>query len=220
MRDLPAVILTATIWAYWFAVGLMIARTSKRARRLSGLVPEQRLERLMWVIWVPVILAWIILPYLATSQTSPLLAAPGLARSRPGFSGLRWAASMGGVLCWLVTMECWARMGKSWRMGVTRERTELISDGLYAYIRHPIYAFSILLMLCTVVVVPTMPMLAVAVLHIALMILKARNEERFLLSLHGGAYARYCRETGRFFPLLRSRGPSPDEGDPGGIVRP
>jgi protein-S-isoprenylcysteine O-methyltransferase Ste14 len=111
-------------------------------------------------------------------------------------------------------------MGKSWRMGVTRERTELIMDGLYAYIRHPIYAFSILLMLCTVVVVPTMPMVAVAVLHIALMILKARNEERFLLSLHGEAYARFCRATGRFFPLLRSRGPSPGERDPGGIGRP
>jgi protein-S-isoprenylcysteine O-methyltransferase Ste14 len=40
----------------------------------------------------------------------------------------------------------------------------------------------------------------VALVHIALMLVKARNEERFLLAAKGEAYARYCRRTGRFIP--------------------
>ncbi len=42
-------------------------------------------------------------------------------------------------------------------------------------------------MLCTVVVVPTGPVGVMAALHITLMIMKARNEERFLLGVHGAA---------------------------------
>jgi protein-S-isoprenylcysteine O-methyltransferase Ste14 len=38
--------------------------------------------------------------------------------------------------------------------------------------------------------------------HVLLMALKARNEERFLLAAHGERYARYCRDTGRFVPRL------------------
>ncbi len=94
--------------------------------------------------------------------------------------------------------SAWAR---NWRMDVgVATKAPLITDSLFAYIRHPIYAFSILLMLCTVAIVPTLPMLVVAVVHIALMNAKARSEERHLLAVHGDAYARYLRASGRFLP--------------------
>ncbi len=82
---------------------------------------------------------------------------------------------------------------------------ELIKAGPYRYIRHPIYAFSILLMVCSAVIVPTVPMMTVAVVHILLMTLKARIEERFLVNAHGRLYEEYCRRTGRFFPRRLSR---------------
>ena len=101
----------------------------------------------------------------------------------------------------------------SWRMAVTPgERTELVTGGLYGHIRHPIYALSILLMLCSCIVVPTPPMLVVAAIHVALMMVKARNEEAFLSGAHGEAYAAYCAQTGRFIPRLGRRAP--------GAVRP
>jgi protein-S-isoprenylcysteine O-methyltransferase Ste14 len=88
-------------------------------------------------------------------------------------------------------------------MAVTsHERTELVTTGMYAYLRHPIYAFSIALMACTAVIVATPPMLVVAAIHVVLMVLKARNEERYLLGVHGDVYRNYCRRTGRFLPRL------------------
>ena len=53
------------------------------------------------------------------------------------------------------TLVCWKRMGRDWRMGIDpAERTRLIVTGPYAYVRHPIYALSQLMMLGTVIAVP------------------------------------------------------------------
>src|SRR5436189_80396 len=79
---------------------------------------------------------------------------------------------------WLAaSIKSWLRMGKDWRMDVSEQKTALISDGLFRYIRHPIYAFQVLLMLCTLIVVPNIPMLMVAAIHVAVMNFKARYEE-------------------------------------------
>jgi len=99
------------------------------------------------------------------------------------------------------TVRCWTRMGRNWRMDVgVATKAPLITDSFFAYIRHPIYAFSMLLMLCSLAIVPTLPMLVVAAIHITMMNAKARTEERHLLAVHGDAYARYLRASGRFFP--------------------
>ena len=74
--------------------------------------------------------------------------------------------------------------------------TNLITDGLFRHIRHPIYAFSMLLMLCSAVIVPTIPMAVAAVIHIVLWNLKARNEERHLLHAHGEVYRNYLAANG------------------------
>jgi len=96
-------------------------------------------------------------------------------------------------------------MGRSWRMAVAPDQqTELVTTGLYGLVRHPIYALSILLMMCTLVVAPTLPVALMACIHISLMQAKARNEERFLVGRHGAVYQRYMQRTGRFVPRLRA----------------
>ena len=121
----------------------------------------------------------------------------------PSDGVLRWIAAFVALLALAGTIRCWLRMGDDWRMDVGLDgQGTLITDGPFARIRHPIYALSVLLMLWTVVIVPTAPMLVIAAVHIALMNMKARNEERHLLAVHGDAYARYLQRTGRFFPRL------------------
>jgi len=205
MKDLPCIALAATVWAYWVCVGAMIVRTRRRTRKLSGIVPLQRMEQFMWTIWVPLVAAWMVLPYVAASSASPLLGLPDFARQVP-FTTLRWAAVALGFVCLGLSIDCWLRMGKNWRMAVTPDQqTDLVTTGLFARVRHPIYALSILLMLCTVVVAPTVPVVLMAVIHITLMIVKARNEERFLSERHGDSYRRYLQRTGRFMPRLYAR---------------
>jgi protein-S-isoprenylcysteine O-methyltransferase Ste14 len=206
MNDLQGVLLAIVIWAYWSYVGALSIRVRRRTRKLAGIVPSQPLEQAMWLLWVPLVLAWMLLPWLAAQRSEGPWALPAFARENP-YAALRWAGVVVALLCLALSVTCWRRMGKSWRMSITPgDETELITTGPYAYVRHPIYALSVLLMLCTLLVVPTGPVLLMAAVHITLMLVKARNEERFLAGMHGAAYERYCRQTGRFLPRLGGPG--------------
>lgn len=206
MRDVPLAMLTATIWAYWLGVVVMIALVRRQTRTFAGAVPEDRLEKRMWLIWVPIVVAWIVLPAEAGQRSHWLLALPSAAREQP-LLALRIVAAVVGVICLALTVTAWRRMGKDWRMAVRVDRqSDLITDSLFSQVRHPIYALSMVLMVCSAIVVPTLPMLTIAVIHITLMLLKAKNEERYLMEAYGQRYAAYAARTGRFVPhLLRRR---------------
>ena len=200
MNDFPGLLTTATILAYWIGVGIMIARIKRHSPVIPIMAPAQPLERAMGIIWVPIVILWIVLPWLAQTRNGGWLGLPDFT-ALAIYMAFRWLAALVAVMCLVATARCWARMGKDWRMAVAvGEQTNLITDGPFRRIRHPIYAFSILLMICTLVVVPTLPMLVVAVAHVALMNVKARNEERHLLATQGDDYAQYVQRTGRFFP--------------------
>ncbi len=211
MRELPTLLVGITVSAYWLYVGTMIVRVGRKSRGIGRLlVPTQRRERTMWIVWVPLVAAWIAMPFVASAQDParhPWLAIPRLAVSQPALHALRVAASVIAIVCFLVSVRCWRHMGRDWRMGIdpAGER-RLITNGPFARVRHPIYALSVALMLCTVVVIPNPVMLVIAALHIALMWLKARNEEAFLHKMHGPSYSEYCRRTGRFLPRIRPSG--------------
>jgi len=198
--DIAGSIIAATVVAYWLGIGTMIVRVRRHTRTAVGVIPEQGIERIMWVLWVPLAAAWIALPLLALSREGPPFGLPDFARSS-GYAIARIAAALVGLAALGATIKCWSRMGKDWRMAVTAEPDQpLITDGLFGRIRHPIYAFSMLLVVTSVVVVPTAPMAACGAALVALWVLKAVNEERHMLRQHGEAYAAYLARTGRFLP--------------------
>lgn len=202
MQDFPSLLLAAVVWAYWGRVASMAWRIRRRTHTLSGVVPQQGLERFLWIFFVPVVAAWMALPLIAAFREAGELAIPAAARSAPWLV-VRGVAALAGAVLLLATIRCWDRMGRHWKMAVTPgERQVLITDGPFARVRHPIYGYQILLMLASLVVVPTRGLLIVAIVHVVLMTVKARNEERHLLGTHGEDYASYVERTGRFFPRL------------------
>jgi protein-S-isoprenylcysteine O-methyltransferase Ste14 len=203
MPDIPLLVVAATISAYWLRVGAMVLRARRRQRRDVGVIPERRSERLMWLAFVPLVAAWCALPWLAAGRHTGALALPAFAQANAAYAVLRWIFAFVAVACLVATIDCWRRMGRNWRMDISDSNTALVTEGLFARIRHPIYAFSIAMMLATLIVLPTWPMLAVAVIHFVLMNVKARSEEAHLTRLHGDAYSRYVARTGRFLPAAR-----------------
>jgi len=204
MKDLPGIILVATIWAYWFGVGIMIVRVRRQTHTLAGLVPEHRLEQYLWLLWVPLVAAWIAVPYLAlVHRTAPWVVA-SFARANPGYAVVRWLAAAIGFCALLATSACWARMGRNWRMAVSKaKKGDLITDGPFRLVRHPIYALSRVLMACSALVVPSWPMFALLLVHLVLTQIKARTEEEHLLVIHGDTYRDYRARTRAFLPRLR-----------------
>ena len=92
-------------------------------------------------------------------------------------------------------------MGKNWRMGINpAEKNELVLTGPWSLVRHPIYALSQAMMLCTMIALPAPPLLIAGCVHLLLLQWEAHREESHLRRMHGPAYDDYCRRVGRFIP--------------------
>jgi protein-S-isoprenylcysteine O-methyltransferase Ste14 len=93
-------------------------------------------------------------------------------------------------------------MGASWRIGVdAEERTELITGGLFALCRNPIYTFMLIAWAGFALLVPTwLSIASVPAVIVALEIQVRLVEEPFLIRSHGDAYRAYAARVGRFVP--------------------
>jgi protein-S-isoprenylcysteine O-methyltransferase Ste14 len=204
MDDGPSTLAMYSVWVYWLGVFVMTIRVRLLGADSAALVPKQPLERLMWVVWVPVIAAWIAAPWASNHRSSsPSWSIPEPAMVEPAWYALRWAAAGLTVACLAGTIYCWQWMGRNWRVGVDADQpNELIVTGPFSRVRHPIYTLSMVMMIATLVAVPVWPLLAATPLHVALMHLKALNEEKMMLRIHGDAYAEYRDRIGRFLPRI------------------
>jgi protein-S-isoprenylcysteine O-methyltransferase Ste14 len=93
-------------------------------------------------------------------------------------------------------------MGASWRIGVDEaERTDLVTTGVFAYMRNPIFTAMALAQFGMLLLVPTWISAAALVALIAAVELQVRAvEEPYLRLVHGDEYAAYAARTGRFVP--------------------
>lgn len=95
-------------------------------------------------------------------------------------------------------------MGTSWRIGVDpEETTELVTDGVFAHVRNPIYTFMVVAWIGLALLVPTWVSLAsIAVGILAFQVQVRLVEEPHLIRTHGEPYLAWARNVGRFVPGL------------------
>ncbi len=80
---------------------------------------------------------------------------------------------------------------------------ELVDEGPYARIRHPVYASYLLAFLALFVAMPIMLTLLIFIFNVALFTHAVFREERNLMSSAlAGAYAEYTERTGMFVPRV------------------
>ena len=84
---------------------------------------------------------------------------------------------------------------------VPKAQGQLVTTGLYAYVRHPIYFGLLLLSAGVVLDAGWWPQAVVAVMLYVLLRIKAQFEESLLQKTYP-SYAAYAAKTPRFFPRL------------------
>ncbi len=192
--DWPALGIGLIVAFYWARVIKMVLKTKRLTGRAANFFPPETLGRILRVIWYPNVAAWVIIPLVYAFfpfHTIPQVAIPWL----------DYAALAVAIVVMYLTLICWRKMGKDWRMGIDpNEKNTLIITGPYALVRHPIYALQCLLAVVSFLAVPNWWMLAVALLQIILLQWEARREEKHMLSVHGDTYGDYMRQVGRFIP--------------------
>jgi protein-S-isoprenylcysteine O-methyltransferase Ste14 len=173
----------------WVAASLWSGRTEKRAA-----------TREMWI-------------YRIVIFAGAILIAPWTAQvlgERPAWQvGSYGAYAFVGVMLTGLALTWWARihLGRLWSSAITRkEEHRLVETGPYEYVRHPIYTGLIIALLATAASEAT-PVAALGAVLIALGLwLKARTEERFLLTELGpDAYESYRRRVPMLVPFVSRR---------------
>ena len=197
--------------AYWARVARMARKARRKTGRAANFLPPEPIGRLLRLVWIPIVVIWIVQPFLIAAGATNSTALRPLYRL-PLVAGPMAAIVLGSFLA---TRACWKFMGKSWRMGIDpSEKTPLILDGPWARVLHPIYALSQAMMLATMIAIPSPMLLAAGLLHLTLLQWEARREEAHLKLLHGQPYLDYCARIPRFLPLPwpnSSRVAAPDQ---------
>jgi protein-S-isoprenylcysteine O-methyltransferase Ste14 len=137
---------------------------------------------------------------------------PGL--RPPGFwvfSGLpldvTWVKLLGALtiaIGFAIFVAALRSLGSSWRLGIDESHPgRLVTTGIYALSRNPVYTFFDLYFIGTYLVNGTWLFLALAVLTVLNLHYQILHEERFLASVHGHAYQSYRDRTARYWTWRR-----------------
>jgi protein-S-isoprenylcysteine O-methyltransferase Ste14 len=114
----------------------------------------------------------------------------------PTWTALGWVL-MG--LSLVIMLVAQAQMGLSWRIGIDeKNRTGLVTQGLFALSRNPIFLSLRITLLGLFFHSPNALTLALASVGEVLMQLQVRLEEQHLLGQHGEVYVTYCQKVRRW----------------------
>ena len=194
MKLLPVAVLgylvTAIVWPTW--------RTWRRA----GVFPivfhreaetAQRVVGALFGLFLAGFLVWSVL--CAVQDPGRL----GIWQLSNGWQAMGWLLFLGGLV---ITLVAQAQMGASWRVGIDDRPTLLVTSGLFALSRNPIFASMFLSLAGVVLIAPAPWALTGYAVALILISLQVRLEERNLVRLQGDAYATYAARVGRFVPRL------------------
>jgi protein-S-isoprenylcysteine O-methyltransferase Ste14 len=150
---------------------------------------------------------------LVLGMAAPLLALVGVAAPIDELDSP--AGHAAGIVLFAVglagTLVAQVAMGSAWRIGVdASERTELVTDGPFAWVRNPIFSAMLPTSLGLVLMVPSaVALVGLLALIVALQLQVRVVEEPYLLRAHGEAYRAYAARVGRFVPGVgRLRSPA------------
>jgi protein-S-isoprenylcysteine O-methyltransferase Ste14 len=191
MQTYPlALNIISACWILFAVIWLLAAFATKQS-----VYRESRLQRMRYVI--PLLLGGFLL------AKGHRLSDPLNHRVIPHVEALAWT---GVVLCIAGFAFCiWARftLGRNWSGVVTLKRGhELISDGPYALVRHPIYTGLLTMFVATVIVLGHVAgIIALPFVFVSLWI-KLRYEEKLMLKHFPNEYAAYQQRVKRIIPFI------------------
>jgi protein-S-isoprenylcysteine O-methyltransferase Ste14 len=185
------------VWALgivaWYVIRYPFQRRSRKAAVKTSLV-----DRTEWTLLAVLTVGFFLLP--------AIYAATGIPQ--------RFDRAFVPLLAWLgvptLILSLWlfsrsnADLGRNWSASLkVREGHQLVTGGVYRYVRHPMYSSFLLLGIAQFLLVPNWLAgtsgLAGTVL---LVLLRLRREEAMMLDQFGDPYRDYCERTPRIIPWL------------------
>lgn len=116
---------------------------------------------------------------------------------------VRWAGVVMGILCVLGIYWLFSSIGTGITpVSATRKEHKLVTNGIYRYIRHPLYTIGSSLFISFGMMADSWFIAALGILTFILMAIRTPKEEANLIEKFGDEYREYMKRTGRFLPKL------------------
>ena len=195
MIHLPIGEFIMALWLLWGGYWWISSRGVKRDAREEG--RGARLRHILPIALAAALVAWPQVP--AQPAWLAWLGQRVLPRAA-------WQPLVGlALLVAGLALAVWARrvLGRNWSAWVTlKQEHELVQDGPYRVVRHPIYAGLILGFVGTAIARDELRGLLAVALVACTFIAKLRLEQRWLREQFGVRYEEYCRRTWALLPGL------------------
>ena len=120
------------------------------------------------------------------------------------FTNMRWIFILIGILCFAIGITLWLRAVIIDRLDTHIIKNELVTTGVYAYVRNPVY--SAFMFVCTgvLLIYGNLVLLVLPIIYWGFMtVLMKLTEEKWLEDLYGKEYVQYRQRVNRCIPWKR-----------------
>jgi len=174
-------------------VGMVVFRVLWLRRQGTNAMHFGRLDKSDFVL--PPLMLFYVYTILAAAFGWPLVSTRRFFQSE----AIAWvgvALCLAGVVVMLLSL---VSFGRSFRVGIDVERPDrLVTTGIFAFSRNPIYAAFIMVLLGQFLVFPNWVPLAYLLAGSVVIHRQVLREEAFLRQHYGDEYAAYCRRVRRY----------------------
>ena len=122
------------------------------------------------------------------------------------FTNMRWIFILIGILCFAIGITLWLRAVIIDRLDAHIIKNELVTTGVYAYVRNPVY--SAFMFVCTgvLMIYGNLVLLLLPIIYWGFMtVLMKSTEEKWLEDLYGQEYIQYLQRVNRCIPWKRKK---------------
>ena len=122
------------------------------------------------------------------------------------FTNMRWIFILIGILCFVIGITLWLRAVIIDRLDAHIIKNELVTTGVYAYVRNPVY--SAFMFVCTgvLLIYGNLVLLLLPIIYWGFMtVLMKSTEEKWLEDLYGQEYIQYLQRVNRCIPWKRKK---------------
>ena len=162
--------------------------------RITGFTPIAKVIALVGMLWLPMVILYAV----NAESISWFLSFSFLDNDSVKVAGVVIAG-----ISFPIMLLGMVGLGENFRIILPREKTELVTNGIYRYIRNPLVLSIYILALGMFLFVPNLLMLAAFICSIFQYKAKIKEEQRWLLQMHGPAYEKCKKDTGKYFPKVR-----------------
>ena len=122
------------------------------------------------------------------------------------FTNMRCIFILIGILCFVIGITLWLRAVIIDRLDAHIIKNELVTTGVYAYVRNPVY--SAFMFVCTgvLLIYGNLVLLLLPIIYWGFMtVLMKSTEEKWLEDLYGQEYIQYLQRVNRCIPWKRKK---------------